>query len=454
MPLVFIHLSDIHFNKKWCDHYDLDRDLRDQLENDVRAMRQHVGRARGILITGDVAFGGQKDDYEVARRWLKQLCHIAGCRDQDVWCVPGNHDVDRSIYESSFVVKNLHNTLRPARPEDLDEQLTNCLRDAEARTALFRSINNYNEFAAFFACRSDPEPLTWQDRLELNDGSVLCIHGANSTLVSNKGDHNATAKLILGTLQVQPTETAGVAYLFMAHHPPDWLIDADMVNKMLDARALVQLFGHKHSQTIDERNGCIRIVAGAVHPSRREQVWKPRYNWLTLSVRGTGDNRFLDARVFPRVWNDSRPEYISDTGQCTKGLDHRFVSLRLPYWVATPTNASDVADITFVNSGLHTMPPDRKKPIEEPGKAADHTDASDAGRALTYRFLSLPHIVRIEIAQTLGLLEDDDEGLRDFQLLARIVERATERTKLEELWRSVEQKLGVEVPLSNPYLGK
>jgi hypothetical protein len=65
-PLVFIHLSDIHFNKKWCDYYDLDLDVRDQLEKDVAEMRKRKGlsNARGVLITGDVAFAGNKNDYD------------------------------------------------------------------------------------------------------------------------------------------------------------------------------------------------------------------------------------------------------------------------------------------------------------------------------------------------------------------------------------------------------
>lgn len=328
-PLVLIHLSDIHFNRKWCDHYDLDKDVRDQLEKDVAEMRQRLGDSRGILITGDVAFSGKSNDYDEALRWLKRLCEVAACRDQDVWCVPGNHDVDRDVFDNSILIRGLHDRLRVKNPDEVDERLAECLRDPAGAFELFRPLQNYNSFAAKFMCESQPDPLAWQHELNLNDNSKLRIVGANSILISHKGDNNADRRLILGTIQSRPSQQAGVTYLFMCHHPPDWLQDYDNVNMNLDARAKVQLFGHKHLQTIEERNGCVRIVAGAVHPSRKEQKWKPRYNWLVLSVSGKSDDRVLEVDIYPRVWNEVRPEYIADTGICSKGQDHKVVKLQL-----------------------------------------------------------------------------------------------------------------------------
>ena len=83
-PLVFIHLSDIHFSKKWHDHYELDRDLRDQIELDVGRMKTKFPLVTGVLISGDIAFSGKKGEYEIALEWLKTLCEIAGCSEQAV----------------------------------------------------------------------------------------------------------------------------------------------------------------------------------------------------------------------------------------------------------------------------------------------------------------------------------------------------------------------------------
>ena len=57
-PLVFIHLSDIHFSKPG-KLFDLDSELRNQLELDVQRMTKNFeGGANGILVCGDIAFSG------------------------------------------------------------------------------------------------------------------------------------------------------------------------------------------------------------------------------------------------------------------------------------------------------------------------------------------------------------------------------------------------------------
>ena len=60
-------------------------------------------------------------------------------------------------------------------------------------------------------------------------------------------------------------------------------------------------------------------------------------------------------------------------------------------------------------------------------------------RTLTYRFFDLPHIVRLRIARDLALYQDEDEGLHDFELFARVFQRAIETAVLPELWDRIEQ---------------
>jgi hypothetical protein len=386
----------------------------------------------------------------VAVVWLKSLCTIAGCREQDVWCIPGNHDVDRDVFDDSLFIRQLHENLRVENPDDVDEKLTECMRDTAGAVELLRSIQNYNNFAAKFSCQSRANPLAWHHKLELNDGSKLILLGANSTLVSDKTDDNEGQRLLLGTIQSRPAATPGVTYVFMSHHPPDWLRDYDNVNMNLDARAKVQLFGHKHLQVIEERNGCVRVVAGAVHPSRKEQKWRPRYNWIVLSVDGTGDNRRLKVDVYPRAWNDARPEYIADVAWCTKGKDYRDVALSLESW--TGGNNSD-ATVSLVANQTRVASVTSAAPQEGPVLSVRGMDM-DADRTLTYRFLSLSHVARIEVAHRLHLLEDSDEGVMDSELFERIFRRAVSRKQLGQLWAEVEAEHGDGQNPSNPYVGK
>src|SRR4051812_8805016 len=135
-PLVFVHLLDIPFNKKGMDHYDLDKDLRDQLVREVKEKRKEVGAVRWILVSGEVALGGQKEEYEIAKKWLKDLCDLVGCREADVWCIPGNHDVDRKIYDNDPVLQDLHDKLRPAEPAEIDGLIARYLRGQSSKSLL------------------------------------------------------------------------------------------------------------------------------------------------------------------------------------------------------------------------------------------------------------------------------------------------------------------------------
>jgi IS5 family transposase len=72
-------------------------------------------------------------------------------------------------------------------------------------------------------------------------------------------------------------------------------------------------------------------------------------------------------------------------------------------------------------------------------------------RTLTYRFFDLSHIVRIDVARSAGLYHDEDEGLQDFELFARIFERAAADNALAALWDTVERMHADGKYPSNPF---
>jgi hypothetical protein len=64
--------------------------------------------------------------------------------------------------------------------------------------------------------------------------------------------------------------------------------------------------------------------------------------------------------------------------------------------------------------------------------------------------MDLPHHTKMKIAQNLGLIRDEDEGLRDAELYKRYFERAAEMDKLAELWDQVQHEYG-DTEKDNPY---
>lgn len=90
--MLMLHISDIHF-KHGEVGYDDDpnRGLRDDLIHDVKQMRTRLGSPGMILLSGDIAYAGRKDEYDFAYSWLvDDLCPAAGCAIEDVLSIPGN----------------------------------------------------------------------------------------------------------------------------------------------------------------------------------------------------------------------------------------------------------------------------------------------------------------------------------------------------------------------------
>ena len=94
-PIVLIHLSDIHFRKRDSGSaYDLDMDLRNELLRDAIRMKDELGVITGIVITGDIAHAGKKEEFNTAAAWLNELADNIDCESENIWIVPGNHDID------------------------------------------------------------------------------------------------------------------------------------------------------------------------------------------------------------------------------------------------------------------------------------------------------------------------------------------------------------------------
>lgn len=228
--------------------------------------------------------------------------------------------------------------------------------------------------------------------------------------------------------------------MLLCHHPPDWLLDYETVEDKLNSRIQVQLFGHKHRQRMHQIGKSIRIYAGALHPSRGEAGWEPRYNVLCLRVDGTSGRPELVVQVWSRVWDDARARFIPDIGE----MGQLFQMFHLPIQSRR----------TFEVSPTAFAPPAAAEPTlvaAQPSTVAPEEADMGPQRKLIYRFFSLPFHKRIEVAVKLGLLRDEDEGLEDTQLFERVLTRAQEGDRLSDLWAAVEAQHGNSPNTTNPF---
>jgi predicted phosphodiesterase len=315
--LLLFHLSDIHFNgSSGVTVHDLDSDVRNELIRDAARLTKELGSATGVLVTGDIAFSGQRAEYERAAAWLREFCLAIDCPEENVWVVPGNHDVDRKL-AGSKLTKALHEGIRSKDEASIDSELREIFADQQSANALLAPLAEYNTFAARFQCSISPQKPFWERDLVLDCGTIIRLRGLCSALVSNA--HDAKGNVVLGTAQASVPRIDGVEYLTLCHHPPDWLRDQDSVVSHLESKVRIQLFGHKHVQRVQTINRTLRLTAGAMHPERHERGWVPTYNIIEITRRH--DER-LGIRLFQRRWHETDCRFVGEYNH-DNGKDHQ-----------------------------------------------------------------------------------------------------------------------------------
>jgi len=428
--LVLVHLSDIHFTRaSGVSADDLDKNVRNELVLDATKVAKDIGPVTGVLVTGDIAFSGSKAEYDHATDWLRDFCRALGCPAENVWVVPGNHDVDRQMTKRK-VTRTLHEGIRK-EGADVDRELREILSDAQSAAALLQPLTDYNTFAGRFGCSISPEKHYWERDLELACGAVIRLRGLTSALVSNEEDRRTG--IVLGAAQASVERAPGVLHMTLCHHPPDWLRDHDAVEDHLKSKVHIQLFGHKHAQRLDEINGKVRLVAGAMHPERGEGGWLPTYNFLEISRR---DGERIGLRVYQRQWNQPDTNFVASRTP-DNGKDHReFLWSGFPE--ATKAEPSSVVSHEARGAEVTAAAP-------SPVVATTATERDDAmpppnyERRLAYRFLTLPFRHQITVAKNLDVLTDADRALSDEALFRVLFKRAAEKGLLGKLWAETER---------------
>ena len=424
--LRFVHLSDIHFSNRVAKFgFDPDRELRNRVIEDIQVMRERLGHAAAVLVSGDVAYAGKRIEYEDAAKWLDRVCSAAGCEPEAVWICPGNHDIDQDVIKDNFLIQDGHDAVRRMEnPYDRERALEQRLGQKDARALFYAPLAAYNDFAAryessFFA---DEESFVWERDFPLNDGSTLRIRGLNSALLSGLADREGT--MYLGPRALTLPRQAGVEYLIISHHPPNWLLDKREAEAALDGDSRIQLFGHEHESRVTPGRDWIKLFAGAVNPHRAEPNWRPGYNIIEMQVL-YAQQRTLQIDVHAREWQGSPPQFraIEDRDNAPA---HR-VQLRLkelPDDWRSPY-ASDVTSEHPIHGGGEAK--------EILGTETNVASQQHRFRTIVYRFFRRNLSEKNEIVGTLRLVDEDDSRLVDVERFKLQLVRARERGQLDAL---------------------
>jgi predicted MPP superfamily phosphohydrolase len=410
--LRFAHLSDIHLaGYEVGATFDEDADLRRELEDDLQRLVDEEGPIDLLVLGGDIAGRGRSGEFEKAAGWITDLCTALGVPDEQVCCVPGNHDVDQSVVLNDPVLNLLQRYLLDVPIAELNTELEALLTTGPRRDLLLTHLEAYNEFAARYGCDMQPDTMRWSQVRTVGPLTIKIV-GVNSALLS--GPHDArsaeSSRLLLGPQMANLGRFKDTLGILVCHHPPAWLRDNGRVEHLIE-RVQLQLFGHEHSAKIEELRGGLRVHAGALHPQRSTEPWQPAYNVVALTVD--------DASAFP-VHVDIWQRCIQPDGT---------------FGAMDPDTPMESFTITGNASPAATV---AGSPVDAPSAEAP-APTSDLQRRVARRFAALSTEARLTTGRTLGLLTDEDLELDEALRGRQVFHRARENDRLHELEEIIDE---------------
>jgi hypothetical protein len=453
--ITFVHLSDIHFiNRDHGTQFDLDQQIRRALLDDLASKPADGANYDGVLITGDIAYGGKPEEYKRAQEWLDQIFARTGTAAANTYMVPGNHDVDRAFVEPDLPLWAAHVNIREATDPEVwhDHVYKQLVRDP--LRSLLAPLGGYNGFAQGYGCFSgmvkttgpdgaEQPQLAWQRVFEktLNDGRRVRLHGLNSALISDAGD--APGKLLVSRFQTSHFErTHGVVDVMMCHHPPEWLMDKAETRDALHAFAHLTLFGHEHDTLVRANAKQVQLFAGAVQPSRRDPAgWLPTYHIIQLRTEANE----LIVRIHTREFDKKNFKFRPRRDENDKPVDEHRVQLST--WTA-PTAATTMAVASNEAPEPCTSPMNAEQTIE----SFMPTQSETAQRELLVHFFRLGTPDRYAAANEARLLRDGDDALHPQTMWAEVFRRATEEPDgLARFWNAVASRTANLKDSPNPF---
>lgn len=274
-PVSWLHVSDIHMSVR--EAWSQDVVLKAMCERIAQLRKQGVA-PDFVLATGDLAFSGKAEEYALVRDFFDALCTASDVPKERVFCVPGNHDIDRSRQKLCF--KGARSSLE--NQQLVDEVLA---PDDDLATLLERE-ESYRQFQnAYFEDQeraSTSDGLAYVSRLVI-DGIHLAIIGLDSAWIAEGGlsDHG---NLLVGERQVinavtlaQSAANPPHVVISMAHHPCHLLreFDRPLVQGRIERGSQFFHCGHLHlpeSRAVGQSGtGCLVLAAGASFETRQSQ---------------------------------------------------------------------------------------------------------------------------------------------------------------------------------------
>ena len=428
MSIGFVHLSDIHFGQEKGGSICIHADVKNHLIDDVRLVARNLdsGRAAGIIVTGDIAYGGRASEYKAAGAWLDKVADAAGCDKIDIQVVPGNHDIDRDEI-TKLTEMMLEEIVAEGEPA-LDSFLES---DAD-RDLLFRRFSAYLPFAEGYRCPLNTNAGLAEERTaKLAPGRAIRFIRLNSALACSKNDERG--KLLLGARQRVLEQRPGEELVVLSHHPVHWFQDSEDALLFIRNRARVFISGHEHNpsvktETIEEGNDLMMLAAGATVPPNSEDTLTYCYNFIEFEWDAEADA--LSVYVRPRAWVNAQKRFDADDVRLG-GRDPRF-TLACPNFRNAP-QANDLPIQEAVVDGASDTVPITVLEDHDP-KAREEAVVDTYPLLLLRFFRDISPAQRVGILASLGALPLDWKGTLSEPFERKAFDGLVKAGRSDELW--------------------
>lgn len=317
--LRLLLLSDIHL-LSMATEMDPHYCMRRAFLQVVQDYTNKYGAIEHILVSGDIANKGKKEEYADALSFFKELCKSAGCLEEEIYVVPGNHDKNFNAPNSS--IRHIIHAGLGNESVNTDKLYYELLtHDFSHAQLLYQPFEEYHKFA-FNIDSVDPLMTKCLDgdkdvlfnhaedkaymRKELTSiGNYKTIlYAMNTALNSDWYDFNDSEKghkLFLPQLCYNAeTEEEGCINIAMMHHPISYLAKGEEISRTLDAKFPIQIFGHIH-KPVSDNTVSIHIHSGALQPHQegidKDDAYFSVFNILELDVVHENENDILSVML-------------------------------------------------------------------------------------------------------------------------------------------------------------
>lgn len=311
MKLGVLHLSDIHFRYETDPARKYGSCIAKACYEPARQSDEFI-----IVVTGDIAYGGQDSEYKYAAELLSTVSELVQTeigKPVNIFLAPGNHDC--ILKPENTVRTTIIEKIVETQGQDVDDAFVTLCTEAQKNYFAFESKTRILQ-PVF-------EDNLWKEFELPVGGGILRISSINAAWMSRIPE--AAGQLVFPIQNyAEHLEAPCNLRLALIHHPLNWYCQQTYhpMRHALKTHCSAILSGHEHSigsEVITDRNGStLMLEAPALQP--HEGHLQPQFTCLLFETESKKvfETRFKASDSLPEQVEEEIEHSFDTSTKCTK----------------------------------------------------------------------------------------------------------------------------------------